>query len=105
MVGALDERLPLGELDDQLHRVHPGVGRELVEELARRVLLELDEPVAAGELRELLGGGRLRERDEDAVGDQELLARVGDPVGVVRRGELAGTAHRRLEIRPADGDA
>ncbi len=105
VVGALDERLPLGELDDQLHRVHPGMGSDLVEKLARRILLELDEPVAAGELRELLGGRRLRERHEDAIGDEELLARVGNPVGVVRRGELAGAAHRRLEIRPADGDA
>jgi hypothetical protein len=79
VVGALDEGLVLRQLHDQLDRVHPGMAGDLEEELARGVLLELDEAVAAGELGELLGGGRLLERHEDGS-----VIRNSSPVSATR---------------------
>ena len=98
VLGQRHQRLVLRQLDHQLHRVHAAMLGELEQAVAVRIALAQAQAVATGEGAHRLGRQRLAEGDEDAVGDEEVLARVRQGVGVVGWPQRARARHQRIHV-------
>ena len=93
MIGALHQGIVLRQSRDQLDRVHPGAVGELEEKLPSGISFPENEPIASGELAQILHVRGLSEGDENAIGDQELVAGFADAVGMVNGRERAPLRH------------